>query len=256
MAELLADVQRANRDLEQLNAAKNEFISTISHELRTPLTSIQGYSELIVTDAETLEEAQAFARTINKNALRLARMIGDMLDLDRLESGQLVPAMDCTNLNDVVLGVLETLRSTTQRHRLVAELDPALPEVRCDPDLMTRVVTNLVGNAIKYSPAGGSITLRTVPRGEGVELTVADEGLGVPADHRETIFARYRRIARPEQTGIEGTGLGLPIVRHILEIHNGRVWVEPNTPMGSVFHVVLPAAEAPAGGGGAGLMLA
>jgi PAS domain S-box-containing protein len=246
MLALLAEVQAANRELALLNAAKSDFISTTSHEFRTPLTSIQGFSELIATEVETLHEAQAFARTINAHALRLARMIGDMLDLDRLESGQLVPRMICTNLNDLVQQVLIELRPTTPWHALVAELAPALPPVQCDPDLMLRVLTNLVGNAIKYSPGGGSVTVRTAPRGEGVELTVADEGLGVPPDHRELIFARYGRIVRPEQAGIEGTGLGLPIVRHILEIHNGRIWVEDNQSRGAVFHVVLPTAASPA----------
>jgi two-component system phosphate regulon sensor histidine kinase PhoR len=246
MAALLTDVQAANRELTQLNAAKSDFISTTSHEFRTPLTSIQGFSELIISEVTTLDEAQAFARTINENALRLARLIGDMLDLDRLESGQLVPAMGCLSLNDLVQRVLTDLRPTTRRHSLVAQLDPALPQVQCDPDLMIRVLTNLVGNAVKYSPAGGTVTVRTAPHGDGVKLTVADEGLGVPPDHRELIFARYGRITRPEQAGIAGTGLGLPIARHILEVHNGRIWVEANTPVGSVFHVVLPAAAAPA----------
>ena len=240
MAQALAQLQGTNQELEQLSAAKSDFVSTISHELRTPLTSIQGYSELIVTDAETLAEAQAFARTINQNAIRLARMIGDVLDLDRMEAGQTPLKLTMVNLNDLVRSVLDELSPTTHRHTLTARLDPKLSVIRCDSDLIIRVITNLVANAIKYAPGGGTVIVATAARPDGVELTVADEGIGIPPDHRETIFDRYSRIARPEQLGIAGTGLGLPIARHIVELHGGAIWTEPNMPVGSIFHVLLP----------------
>jgi signal transduction histidine kinase len=240
---LVARLQTANLELEQVSTAKSDFVSTISHEFRTPLTSIQGFSELIANEAESLAEAQAFAQTINQNALRLARMVGDVLDLDALESRQREVQHELLSLNQIVARVLEAMQSMVASHHIVVELAPALPLIRGDADLLERVVTNLVANAIKYSPADGVITLCTAPREDGVELTLADQGLGVPKAFRESIFSRYGRIARPEQLGIEGTGLGLPIARHILESHNGRIWVNGNIPAGSIFHVVLPAAE-------------
>jgi two-component system sensor histidine kinase VicK len=105
------------------------------------------------------------------------------------------------------------------------------------------MVTNIVANAIKYSPAGGPVTVSTLHRATEVELTVADEGMGIPEQDRERIFVSYGRINRPEQMSIEGTGLGLPIARNIVELHRGRIWVEENIPVGSVFHVVLPYAD-------------
>jgi PAS domain S-box-containing protein len=240
---LVARLQTANRELEQVSAAKSDFVSTISHEFRTPLTSIQGFSELITNEAESLAEAQAFAQTINQNARRLARMVSDVLGLEALEARQREVQRELLSLNQIVARVLEAMQSMVARHRIIAELAPALPLIRGDADLLERVVTNLVANAIKYSPAGGVIAVGTASKEDGVELTVADQGLGVPEAFRESIFSRYGRIARPEQSGIEGTGLGLPIARHILEIHNGRIWVKDNFPAGSIFHVVLPAAE-------------
>jgi PAS domain S-box-containing protein len=243
MTELITELQTANRKLEHVNQTKSDFVSMISHEFRTPLTSIRGFSELLETEELTPEDVRAFAHTINQNAIRLTRMIGDVLDLDALEAGHREIRREPLQLNLLVRRVLDGMQSVTEQHRLTMRLDPTLPPIRGDADLLERVLTNLVANAVKYSPVGGPITLTTAPRHNDVELTVADEGMGVPPDHRETIFSRYGRIARPEQEGIEGTGLGLPIARHILEVHNGRIWVEDNTPAGSIFHVVLPAAD-------------
>ncbi|MBA2520001.1 MAG: PAS domain S-box protein [Chloroflexia bacterium] len=243
--ELVHQLQAANHALAQLNATKSEFVATISHEFRTPLTSIQGFSELLDSAELTPDEVRTFARAINQNALRLGRMIGNVLDLESLEAGHQQISRAPLSLNQLVVRVLDVMQALTAGHRIVTRFDPALPDIHGDADLMERVVINLVSNAVKYSPAGSSpIMLTTGLRHGDVELTVADAGLGVPAEHRETIFARYGRIARPEQVGIEGTGLGLPIARHILEIHNGRIWVEANSPTGSIFHVVLPAAVA------------
>jgi signal transduction histidine kinase len=240
MTAALIAQQNANDELARLNKSKSDFVTIVSHEFRTPLTSIQGYSELIATEAETVAEAQVFARTINENAVHLAHMISDLLDLDRIEAGHTVPNFMEVDLNELVERVLAELRTTTRRHTLVARLAPNLSLVRCDPNLMIRVITNLVANAIKYSPAGGLVTVGTARRPDGVELSVADEGLGVPSDERGVIFTRYGRIARSEQKGIEGSGLGLPIARQIVKLHGGEIWVESNQPVGSIFYVVLP----------------
>ena len=245
VAELVAELKATNLQLEKLNATKSEFVSTISHEFRTPLTSIQGYSELLESEDLTMEEARMFARMVNQNAVRLSRLVGDVLDLDALEAGHQEIRRRPLSLNQVVRQTLDAVKAIAANHRLVINLDPDLPGIFGDPDLLERVVTNLLVNAFKYSPPGTEVTVTTTPRHDGVELIVADQGIGVPADHREKIFSRYGRIARPEQSGIEGTGLGLPIARHILEIHNGRIWVEDNSPTGSIFHVVLPVAPDP-----------
>jgi signal transduction histidine kinase len=238
--EALESLQAANDELARVSKAKSEIVSLISHEFRTPLTSIQGYSELLVDETLSFDEVRQFATTINTNARRLTRMIGDMLDIDRLESGRTELRWQNVDLNEVVDDVVDNVRLTSPHHTFESRLDPTLPLIHGDLDLLIRVVTNLVANAVKYSPAGGEITLTTSQTTDAVELTVADQGLGIPDEALESIFARYTRISRPEQANIDGTGLGLPIAREIVSLHNGSIWAEHGQAGGSVFHVVLP----------------
>ncbi len=240
VTDALAGQLAANVELARVSEAKSEIVSMISHEFRTPLTSIQGYSELLIDETLTPEEIRGFAATINANARRLARMIQEVLNLDRLESGQVEPRRERVNLNEITDDVIDSLRSTTGRHTFVTHFDPELPLITGDSDLLAQVVTNLVANAIKYAPAGGAVTLSTERRPDAVQLTVSDEGLGIPDDALETIFSRYSRIQRPEQQHIEGTGLGLPIARQIVELHGGSIWAESRRDTGARLHVLLP----------------
>ena len=238
----LTELRETNEQLALLSAAKTDFVANISHEFRTPLTSIQGYSELLQSESLSHAEVSTFARTIHDNAARLARMVSNVLDLEALEAGQRQVRRELLDLHAIALRVLDALQPLVREHRVRASFPPGLPRVTGDPELIEQVITNIVANAIKYSPNGGLIAIEARQRPAAIEITIADEGLGVPPEHRERIFSRYGRIMRTEQFGIEGTGLGLPIARHILEIHNGRIWVEGNEPKGSVFHIVLPAA--------------
>lgn len=246
-AELVAQLEAAIDALERLNTIKSTLIATISHEFRTPLTCIQGFSELIETERLTPHEVRGFAQTINQNALRLSRMIGDQLDLETLETGQWPMCRTLVRLNALVERVVAALQPIAAYHSFVTDLDSDLPVVEGDADLLERVVTNIVANAIKYSPAGGGITIRTRRRRDGVEVSVADLGLGVPDEDREQIFAPYGRVGRPEHMEVAGTGLGLPIARQIMEVHHGRIWVEANRPRGSIFKIVVPVTEPSSG---------
>ncbi len=241
--ELVARLKATNDALERLNSMKSTLIATISHEFRTPLTCIQGFSELIETEQLTPSETRAFAQTINENALRLGRMIRDQLDLETLEAGQWPVYKTLVGLNPLVERVVSGLLPIAANHSFIADLAPDLPVVEGDADLLERVVTNIVANAIKYSPAGGAITIRTRGHRDGIELSVADQGLGIPEEDREQIFDPYGRVARPEHMEIAGTGLGLPIARQILDVHHGRIWVESNVPRGSIFKMVVPVTE-------------
>lgn len=240
LIEALDGQREANLELERVNQAKSEIVSMISHEFRTPLTSIQGFSELLADETLTAQEVRGFAATINVNARRLARMIHDMLDLDRLESGQTAMRREPVDLNQVASDVVELLGLTAPSHAFALDFEPRLPLVTGDVDLLVRVVMNLVGNAIKYSGPGSTVTITTQAADEAVTLRIQDEGIGIPESEREAIFKRYSRIERAEQRHIEGTGLGLPIARQIVELHHGAVWAEIPDGGGSVFHVVLP----------------
>ncbi len=234
--------RQAVEQLERLNRAKSEFVSIVSHEFRTPLTGIQGFSEMMRDEELTLEEMREYAGDINKDVQRLNRMINEMLDLDRMESGRMTIHPERVEFNSVVEDVADRVRPNAPNHTLTLDLQPDLPAIQADRDRMTQVASNLLNNAVKYSPTGGRITVTTRANGSQLQLDVRDEGLGIPPDALETIFERYSRVDSQATRDIPGTGLGLPIVRQIVQLHGGKVWAESELGRGSVFHVALPLA--------------
>lgn len=225
--------------LQHLNRIKSEFVSTVSHELRTPLTSIQGYSELIRDEELTREEIKEFAGVITNSAQALSRMIGDMLDLDRLESGRMMIRRNDVDVNRLITEVVGGFGATVT-HRLVLCLEPSLPPLLADRDRLARVIINLVSNAVKYSPDGGAITMTSGVEDGDLSLTIRDEGPGIPAEALEAIFERYTRLDDESSRHIQGTGLGLPIARQIVQMHGGHLWAERGEERGMIFHVRLP----------------
>jgi len=236
-AEVLAE---DNAQLEQLNRAKSEWVSVVSHEFRTPLTGIQAFSELLRDEAFPLEQVREFAADINREAERLSRMIGDLLDLERMEAGQMTITLAEVDLNVLVEEAIMSSGPDTSHHTLLRELDPTLPVLIADRDKLTQVIVNLLGNAIKYSPDGGDVTVGTSCDTSLAHLWVRDQGIGIPADDLEAIFRRYTRLESGYNVSIKGTGLGLPIVRQIAELHGGQAWAESEAGVGSTFHVTLP----------------
>ena len=234
--------RQAVEQLERLNRAKSEFVSIVSHEFRTPLTGIQGFSEMMRDEDLSLEEMREYAGDINKDAQRLNRMINEMLDLDRMESGRMTMHPERMDLNAVVDDVADRVRPNAPNHTFTLDLQKDLPQITADRDRMTQVVSNLLNNAVKYSPTGGRITVTTRLDGNELRLDVRDEGLGIPPDAIETIFERYSRVDSVATKDIPGTGLGLPIVRQIVQLHGWKVWAESELGRGSVFHVTLPLA--------------
>ncbi len=234
--------RQAVEQLERLNRAKSEFVSIVSHEFRTPLTGIQGFSEMMRDEELTLAEMREYAGDINRDVQRLNRMINEMLDLDRMESGRMAIHPEAIDFNSVIGDVADRVRPNAPNHTLTLDLQPDLPQIQADRDRMTQVASNLLNNAVKYSPTGGRITLTTRADGSELRFDVRDEGLGIPPDALETIFERYSRVDSQATRDIQGTGLGLPIVRQIVQLHGGRVWAESELGRGSVFHVALPLA--------------
>jgi len=234
------------RQIEQLSKLRSEFVSIVSHEFRTPLTGIQGFSEMMRDDDLTIPQMREYAGDINKDSRRLARLITDMLDLDRMESGRMTLNAEPVDLNRIVSDAAAQFRLNAADHPIELDLDARLHHFIGDPDRLTQVVTNLVSNAIKYSPAGGAVELRTEREDGIVTLTVTDHGMGIPAEKLEKIFDRYSRVETAETRSIQGTGLGLPIVRQIVQLCEGKVWATSESGQGSVFHVQLPFVEAAA----------
>ncbi len=232
----------AVEELERVNRAKSEFVSIVSHEFRTPLTGIQGFSEMLRDERLTPEEVRDYATDINKDAQRLGRMINEMLDLSRMESGRMELRRETVDLDAIVAEVVDRVRPNAPEHRIALALEGGLPPLVGDRDRITQVVANLLSNAVKYSPTGGAIVIETRREAGAVHLLVRDSGIGIAPEALETIWERYQRVDSDATRGIQGSGLGLPIVRQIVALHGGRTWAESELGRGSVFHVTLPLA--------------
>jgi PAS domain S-box-containing protein len=242
LAEALESQREANSNLEKIDRTKTEFLSIVSHEFRTALTGIQGFSELIRDGGLEAEEVRAYGGYIFNDADRVNRLIGDMLDLDRMESGRMTMRTADVDINDVLTEVVSRAAPSATAVEFKSDLDPRLPIVTGDRDRLIQVVSNLVNNAVKYSPEGGVVTL--VSRGDGgyALTSVSDTGLGIPPDEIGHVFERFRRVRSGAAQSIPGTGLGLAIVKQIVEMHGGKIWVESAVGHGSSFHFTIPLA--------------
>jgi len=240
LAHALKSLQAANEQLEHANKAQNDFVSIISHEFRSTLTGIQGFSELIRDEDFSSREIREYANDINTDARRLSRMINELLDLNRMKSGRMAFNSERVDLNEIITDVVERTRANTPVHQILLHLDASLPMCLGDRDKLTQVVTNLLNNAMKYSPGGGVIILSSELKDEQVHVWVQDSGVGIPASALEKIFEPYTRIASGATRFVEGSGIGLAIVRQIMQIHGGKVWAESTLGEGSTFHFTLP----------------
>jgi len=234
MAEQVAVTQQAQRD----------FLANVSHDLRTPLTSIQGFSQAIAEGvASDPEAARRAAQIIHDETARLHRMVESLLDLARLEAGQLELRRQSLALGDLLRGVGESLSVKARENQLhlMLAIPPDLPRVLGDGDRLAQVFTNLLDNAIKHTPPGGSVTLSAKAAGSGVTVTVRDTGEGIPPDELSRIFERFYQVdksrRRDRQTGL---GLGLSIARQIVEAHGGTIKADSTVGQGSTFTVWLP----------------
>jgi PAS domain S-box-containing protein len=233
------------RDISQryaLDHMKDEFISTVSHELRTPLTSIRGALGLLSAGllGNVNEKASSLLRIAVANSDRLVRLINDILDLERMQSGRAPLAFRRIALEELIRQAAEAMQpmADAEEVRLVCEPVPA--HVEADSDRLLQVITNLLSNAIKFSPPKSTIRVSIRRGDEGVTVSVIDEGRGVPADKLESIFDRFQQVDASDSRQKGGTGLGLAICRTIIHQHGGRIWAEQNGDRGSVFRFFLP----------------
>jgi signal transduction histidine kinase/CHASE3 domain sensor protein len=243
--DVVRDVSRER----EIDEVKSALISTVSHELRTPLTLIHGFAELLVLRDMSVERQRTAAAEILEASRRLARLIDDLLSVSRMESGRLVLDPRPLDLAAVVERILSPFRAMADRHTLRAKLPGALPVLWGDPDKVEQILTNLVGNAIKYSPEGGEV-LVTVEHGEdSVQVSVRDQGIGMSPRDMGQLFEKFYRVDRDEVRRAGGTGLGLYITKRLVEMHGGRIWAESRPGVGSVFTFTLPTSGELAGSG-------
>ena len=230
----------ARRELEQL---KEEFVSTVSHELRTPLTSIAGSLGLIVGQAAgpVPEKAMRLIAIAQANSQRLVRLINDVLDVEKLDAGKLPFQIMPLDLSDVAQRAIDGVHGYADQLHVKLRLALAEPApVRGDADRLVQIVTNLLSNAAKFSPEGGTVTVMVTREGEQAVLTVSDKGPGVPEGFRDRIFSRFAQADSSDARGKSGTGLGLYIAKEIAERHGGRLWFESPEGGGASFHLGLP----------------
>jgi hydrogenase large subunit len=254
-AELLAREQAARADAERANRAKDEFLATLSHELRTPLSAILGWTRMLRTarlDEATVARA---LQTIERNAKLQAQLVEDLLDVSRIITGKLAIDVHVVELGSIIEAALEVVRPAAQAKgiRLDAALDPAAGLVSGDPNRLQQIVWNLLSNAIKFTPAAGRVAIRLERAGLHARITVTDTGQGLNPDFLPHVFERFRQADSSSTRAHGGLGLGLAIVRQLVELHGGTVGVaSPGLGKGATFGVNLPltGVAAPAGDAG------
>jgi len=230
----------------EIDRMKTDFVSSVSHELRTPLTSIKAFTATILRDPQMPDETRnEFLHIIDEESNRLGNLIEDLLQISRIESGRLQLEKQTIPLGQVLDQVIPPLEPLATKKNLALECRVAddLPPVEADPQKMASVFTNLVNNAIKFTPDGGRITVTVETDGDSLVCRVSDTGMGIPPDDLDKIFERFHRVHRPGKE-IQGTGLGLAIVKNIVEMHEGAISVESQLDQGTTFTVTLPAAAA------------
>ena len=235
------ELERQNDQLRQLDRLKDEFVALVSHELRTPLTSIRGYLELITEDTNLTEDQTRFIETIDRNAQRLQRVVGDLLFVAQVEAGKLSLEVADVNPNTLVEEAVQAAgpSAAAKSIELTAHLGE-LPEIRGDRARLAQVLDNFISNAIKFTPSFGRVTVTTRVLPGEVEVIVSDSGMGIPADELPLLFQRFFRAERATAGAIPGTGLGLAIAKAIVTGHGGRIRVESEDGAGTTFRVILP----------------
>ncbi len=246
---MLDRLETEHAELEKLENIRKDFVINVSHELRTPLASIQGYTETLL-DGAIHDPANniKFLNIIRQNAERLARLTGDLLTLSRVELGQQEFKFGSYYVNRLLADNLDGMRPIAQRQNieLVLERAPEDAEVFCDAEAVHQILTNLLDNAIKYTPGAGTVTIGARPLGNAgdpatsVEFFVRDTGPGIPADELPRLFERFYRVDKARSRALGGTGLGLAIVKHLARSQGGEVRVESQVDKGSTFFFTLP----------------
>ncbi|MGH9798778.1 MAG: sensor histidine kinase, partial [Blastocatellia bacterium] len=219
-----------------------ETLQLVSHELRTPLTSIRGLSDVLLKFPVAADESREMLGVINAEAVRLGETINRYLDLTRLESGAQALRLSPVNCQELIADCIRKLSvfAAERRVSLSSQIAPELPALQADAQLMTQAISNLLSNAIKYSPPATEVVVTAQLGQNRIVITVRDQGFGIPKEAQERIFEKFFRLERDASSSIVGTGLGLSLVKEIVEQHGGLITVESAPGSGSTFSIHLP----------------
>jgi signal transduction histidine kinase len=237
-------VLRDITDLRRADMVRRDFVANVSHELRTPLTAIRGSVEALLDGSVAKAQVRDFLEIIDRQSLRMERLVRDLLRLARLDAGQeLLTVGDC-DLAVVIDGVRDDLEAAFRQRgqRVEVAVDPDAGVVRADPAKFADALRNLLENAGNYSPEGGVVEIGTRRTGDDIRITLADRGPGIPEADLSRVFERFYRVDRSRTRDPGGTGLGLSIVRHLVELQGGRVIARNREGGGAAFEVTMPAA--------------
>jgi two-component system phosphate regulon sensor histidine kinase PhoR len=234
-------------ELRRLEQVRTEFVANVSHELRTPLTAIHGYVETLLGGAlEEPDNARKFLEIVHRQTERLGRLINDLTDLSNIELGKVSLELGPTPLDAVIESVLAVIEPHARRGgvTLAGKTPPGLLPVKADHDRLAQILINLVDNAVKYTPSGGTVTVRAAETARGtVEVSVEDTGIGIPASDLPRITERFYRVDKARSRELGGTGLGLAIVKHLVLAHGGELHIESAVGRGTTVRFTLPVAE-------------
>jgi signal transduction histidine kinase len=237
----LADLEERNRTLAESERVKSELVSNVSHELRTPLASVLGFSALMLDRELPPDERRRYLEVIRTEAHRLAALLNDLLDLQRVEQEALELRREPVDLNDLLAAQVTLYSAQSEDHALRFEAAGEPLVIKGDRDRLAQVIGNLLSNGIKYSPEGGEVEVGAGRIGDEVTVWVRDHGLGIPVEHQDRIFTKFFRGDVGRERGIAGTGLGLVLARQIVEAHGGEVGFDSEEGAGSTFWFRIPA---------------
>ena len=226
-----------------MDDAINDFISIASHELRTPMTTIQGFTELLLDQDPPYAVRRQWLELIRQDSNRLVAIVDDLLDISRISSGKLNITLKAVPIRRVVEGVVAEMRPNSEKHTFLVDIPESISPVEADEHKLTQILSNLLDNAAKYSPQGGLVTIsaRHEPGRHQVVTSVSDRGVGIAYDDQLELFSLFHRVRRPENDGVGGTGLGLYIVKRLVELMKGDVWLKSELGKGSTFFLSIPA---------------
>ena len=245
VVERTQELSTALDEVRKMSQRKTDFVSSVTHELRAPLTSIKGYAAILLSSklGESLpEEVRLRLEKINKHSNELAQMVNDLLDISRIESGKVTMKQEPLNLKQIVEEVVDLMSVQAKEKQI--ELLFNIPEntynVFADRNQMQRVFINIINNAVKFTPVQGKIAVASHREGNIIQIDITDTGYGIPEEAQEKIFEEFYRVDNPINQQVKGTGLGLTLVKHIIEAHKGKIWVRSKVGHGTTFSFTLP----------------
>lgn len=242
-------LERALKDVEQISQKKSEFISAVSHELRTPLTSIKGYASILMTGKVGMipDAVKERLGKINTHSDNLVNLINNLLDIARIESGRVELKIKRQNMMPVVENVADLLTPQLRDKKVFFKnnITTAIPDVYCDGHQIERVLINLISNAIKFTPENGTISVdaKEEPEKKSVTFSVSDTGIGISENDVKKLFDEFFRVDNEINMSVKGTGLGLALVKNIVEAHKGKIWINSKLEVGTTFYFTLPTKE-------------